>query len=174
MITLFLVATPLELPEDIDKNIKCRIIFTGMGKVNASIAATQAIHTRIFDRIINIGTCGSFNHSLTGLHQCRNFVNLDGCSDFNKECLTFDGGGTCIGSQDSFCVDPERSGHAIIKPDLVDMESFAIATVCKRFDIPFECYKYITDYVGLNSSHDWFTHAKRCHESLIGVIHDYI
>lgn len=172
MSAIFLVASPLELPDELPNYIRNRVVFTGIGKVNAAIATTKVIYHSIFDKIINIGTCGSFDYSLTGLQQCRNFVNLDGDGDFNKECLTFDGGGMCIGSQDSFCVDPDRSEYAIIKPFLVDMESFAIATVCRKFDIPFECYKYITDYVGLNSTHDWSTNVKRCHESLMGVIHD--
>jgi adenosylhomocysteine nucleosidase len=32
--------------------------------------------------------------------------------------------------------------------EVVDMEAYAIAHVCKRMNVQFTCYKYITDYVG--------------------------
>jgi len=32
--------------------------------------------------------------------------------------------------------------------DIVDMEAYAIAAVCKKMNVNLTCYKYVTDYVG--------------------------
>ena len=39
--------------------------------------------------------------------------------------------------------------------DLVDMESYAIAKVCKIKNVFFECYKYVSDYTNEQSGNDW-------------------
>ena len=39
--------------------------------------------------------------------------------------------------------------------DVVDMEAFAIAKVCKLTRVNFSCYKYVTDSADENASHDW-------------------
>ena len=35
------------------------------------------------------------------------------------------------------------------------MEAYAIAKVCKRYDVNFKCYKYITDYTNQESKNNW-------------------
>jgi adenosylhomocysteine nucleosidase len=37
--------------------------------------------------------------------------------------------------------------------DCIEMEAFAIATACKKYDIPFRAYKVVSDQGG-NQSHD--------------------
>ena len=43
-----------------------------------------------------------------------------------------------------------------IEGDVIDMESFAEADVCREMGIPFFAVKYVTDIVGQNSSQEWF------------------
>ena len=39
--------------------------------------------------------------------------------------------------------------------DVIDMEAYAEALVCKDFNTPFIAIKYISDIVGENSISDW-------------------
>ena len=39
--------------------------------------------------------------------------------------------------------------------DVVDMEAYAIAKVCKFENIEFKCFKYISDNADKNADNDW-------------------
>ena len=39
--------------------------------------------------------------------------------------------------------------------DVVDMEAYAIAKVCKLENIQFKCFKYISDKADGNAENDW-------------------
>ena len=39
--------------------------------------------------------------------------------------------------------------------DVVDMEAYAIAKVCKLENIEFKCFKYISDNADKNANNDW-------------------
>ena len=39
--------------------------------------------------------------------------------------------------------------------DVVDMEAYAIAKVCKLENIEFKCFKYISDNADENADNDW-------------------
>ena len=58
--------------------------------------------------------------------------------------------------------------------DLVDMESYAIAKVCKKTKTEFKCYKYITDYVNSSSMNDWEEKIGDGYELFLEQIDDYI
>lgn len=42
-----------------------------------------------------------------------------------------------------------------IEGDVVEMEAYAEAEVCKSMNIPFVSVKYVTDVIGQNSVEDW-------------------
>ena len=42
-----------------------------------------------------------------------------------------------------------------IEVDVVDMEAYAIAKVCKMENIEFKCFKYISDNADKNADNDW-------------------
>ena len=48
-----------------------------------------------------------------------------------------------------------------INCDIVDMEAYALAKICKLHDIEFKCFKYISDYANDESSNDWI---ENCHK----------
>ena len=58
--------------------------------------------------------------------------------------------------------------------DLVDMESYAIAKVCKQTRTEFKCYKYITDYVNSSSMSDWKKNMSKGYELFLEELDDYI
>ncbi len=45
--------------------------------------------------------------------------------------------------------------------DIVDMEAYALAKVCKIHNIEFKCYKYISDYANDDSSNDWIENCNK-------------
>ena len=161
---ILLVALEAELPYKIaPKDYK--VVYTGVGKVNAAFAATQAIaeaHSLGFHpEVYNYGTVGSCQAELKGIHRITKFVQRDmnaepqaprGVTPFEAGLpyLDFSPDMTpslTLGTGDQFVheLEPWLVDN---KVDVVDMEAYAIASVCKRMNVQFTCWKYITDYVG--------------------------
>ena len=67
--------------------------------------------------------------------------------------------GLVVGSGDSFAIEKPE-----IKCDIVDMEAYAIARVCKKYDVEFKCFKYISDNVDENSADDWKENVRKCNQ----------
>ena len=66
-----------------------------------------------------------------------------------KEIITSESGYSC-GSGDSFV-----NQKIDMTVDVVDMEAYAIAKVCKLENIEFKCFKYISDKADENANVDW-------------------
>ena len=159
-----LVALEAELPYKIAPS-NYKVVYTGVGKVNAAFAATQAIaeaHSLGFHpAVYNYGTVGSCLPELTGMHRITKFVQRDmnaepqaprGVTPFEAGLPYLDfspdmAPSLTLGTGDQFVheLEPWLVENKI---DVVDMEAYAIASVCKRMNVQFTCYKYITDYVG--------------------------
>lgn len=161
---ILLVALEAELPyKQAPKDYK--VIYTGVGKVNAAVATAQAIMEAnslgFHPRVVNYGTAGSCNKQLTGLHRVTRFVQRDMNAEPQapRGVTPFEAGynylefsedmtkGLTVGTGDQFVheLEPWLADNNI---DIVDMEAYAIASVCKRMNVWFDCYKYVTDYVG--------------------------
>tara|TARA_B100000212_G_scaffold20598_1_gene13693 strand:- start:78 stop:617 length:540 start_codon:yes stop_codon:yes gene_type:complete len=135
---------------------------SGVGKINATIKVLELIENYKPNKIVNYGTAGSTSKELSGLIKCTSFVQRDmdarglmnfklGETPFDKiSTISFEAEGYICGTGDSFA-----QSSIEIKCDVVDMEAYAIAKVCKLQGIEFECYKYISDYVDENSDQDW-------------------
>ena len=130
------------------------IFYTGVGKVNSCIAAVELIKERDPTLVVNLGTAGSCRHGIEGIIECGVFKDRDDTNEFdsknaiytNKDLLTISTGDNFISQKVEDC-------------DVVDMEAYAIAKVCKRYNVDFKCYKYITDYTNQDSRDDWKTNA---------------
>lgn len=167
---ILLVALEAELPyKRAPKDYK--VIYTGVGKVNAAFAATKAIAEAqslgFHPEVYNYGTVGSCRHELDGMHLITKFVQRDmnaepqaprGVTPFEAgiSCLDFSYNmmpSLTLGTGDQFVhqLDPWLEQNNI---DLVDMEAYAIAHVCKQMNAQFTCYKFITDYVGTEHQAD--------------------
>jgi len=44
------------------------------------------------------------------------------------------------------------------------MEAYAIARVCKKYDVDFRCFKYISDKADENAASDWRENIKKGNE----------
>jgi adenosylhomocysteine nucleosidase len=42
-----------------------------------------------------------------------------------------------------------------IPADVVDMEAYAIAKVCEKYKVKFDCWKYISDQANQDAHNDW-------------------
>lgn len=55
-----------------------------------------------------------------------------------------------LSTGDNFVTTPPE-----ISSDAVDMEAYAIAKVCALEDVPFSCFKFITDLADENAAEHW-------------------
>jgi adenosylhomocysteine nucleosidase len=148
------------------------VLYTGLGKVNAAIALTRRLTEyrqagRAAPCVINFGTAGSPRFPTGALVGCHRFVQRD----MDVRALGFEYGvtpfedipprlefppifpqlpqGLC-GSGDSFA-----TGESILHCDVVDMEAYAYAKVCRIEGAVFACAKYITDGADHAAAGDW-------------------
>jgi adenosylhomocysteine nucleosidase len=160
---LIITALESELKRDsLPSGVK--IIYSGIGKVNATLTSIKAIHEFNPLRIINFGTAGKINPQLSGLLEIGRVIQRDmnaeplaprGQTPFCEKPFEYVSSGQFIcGSGDSFVtsVDPWLYSQGV---DVVDMELFAIACVANLHNIPWQSYKYITDDANENSGKDW-------------------
>jgi len=134
---------------------------TGVGKINATYNTLQLIHIHKPKIIINYGTAGAINAEIKGIVECTKFYQRDmdvrgldfklGETPFDKikEIITSENGYSC-GTGDSFI-----RKKIDMDVDVVDMEAYAIAKVCKLEKIEFRCFKYISDNADKNANIDW-------------------
>jgi adenosylhomocysteine nucleosidase len=133
----------------------------GVGKINATYNTLRLIYLHKPKIIINYGTAGAINTKLKGIVECTKFYQRDmdvrvlefelGETPFDKikEIITSKDGYSC-GTGDSFV-----NKKIDMEVDVVDMEAYAIAKVCKLENIEFKCFKYISDNADQNADNDW-------------------
>ena len=141
---------------------------TGVGKINASIKLMELINIYKPTQIINYGTAGSFKKEISGLIECTTFVQHDmdarGLLDFKLGETPFDRISNIILSNEGYiCATGDRfvKNKLEINCDIVDMEAYALAKICKVYDIEFKCFKYISDYANDESSNDWIENCNK-------------
>lgn len=184
---ILLVALEAEFPYKLaPKNYN--VVYTGVGKVNAAYEATKAIaeaHSLGFHpEVINYGTVGSCKSDLEGMHKVTRFVQRDmntepqaprGVTPFEAGLPYLDFSpdmvkGLTVGTGDQF-VHEDEDWFIENDIDIVDMEAYAIASVCKKMGVNFTCYKYITDYVGTPHQTDvWEKNVANGVESILKIL----
>jgi adenosylhomocysteine nucleosidase len=156
MTTKILVLTALDAELDIARApAGVEIVFTGVGKINTTIATLLAVQARKPELIINYGTAGKIKASLRGLVEVAHVVQRDmiaeplaprGTTPYAPELdrLSSGHGQVICGTGDSFVTssDPWLTANGV---DIVDMELFALASVCMHQGIPWRAFKFITD-----------------------------
>ena len=171
---IILVALEDELSKD--DLVECQIEYIGVGKINAAIKTIEAIRKYSPESIINYGTAGSLNKDISGLVEATNFYQRDmdasplgikvGETPFEESFeVHFGRNGLSCGTGDSFVTNTPE-----LITDLVDMEAYAIAKICKMNDIDFRCFKYISDQADDNASNDWIKNVARGKKLFINKI----
>jgi adenosylhomocysteine nucleosidase len=154
---IVLVAIREEAP---DLAYMMNLFYTGVGKVNAAMVASEVIAKYRPQRIINFGTAGGIT-VLPGFYQCTQFVQRDmtctalGCvpgqTPFETDVYLGDSSGLTCSTGDNFVMNPKLE----IPADIVDMEAYAIAKACAKYRVEFVCWKYISDQANQTAHNDW-------------------
>jgi adenosylhomocysteine nucleosidase len=169
---VIVTALPSELPEALPENL----IFTGVGKVNATHYLTRYLerHPEV-KTVINYGTAGGAHGVKMGeVIRCSTFIQGDmdcgelvggqgitfGDDDIIKDVLQFGDDGMICRTQDQFVDDIDGLDlleHLILgnRFNCLDMEAFALAKVCTMMNRDFICYKYISDGADEDADGDW-------------------
>lgn len=169
---IIVTALPSELPEAQPE----RILFTGVGKLNATYVLTRYLisHPEI-KTVINYGTAGGAHQVSKGeLVKCTTFLQGDmDCGEmvdgpgitFGDDIaiqgiIQFGTEGKICRTQDQFVTDVDALDmfqHLVMdnKFNVVDMEAYALAKVCTMLHKDFHCYKYISDDANSDAENDW-------------------
>ena len=137
------------------------IEYIGVGKVNAVFNTLNAIEKYSPKQIVNFGTAGSLNGNIKGFVEVSSFFQRDmdasplgfkvGQTPFEEDIeITFGREGVTCGTGDKFV-----TSLPTLKTDIVDMEAYAIAKVCKLKNIDFRCFKFISDNADNEAKDDW-------------------
>ena len=184
---LIVSALHRELP-DLELNTNYSIIYTDVGKINATYSLLKSIHSyeelygQHYDLVINYGTAASKVHS--GLVDCTKFIQRD----MDVTALGFKIGETPYErSSDSSMIDFSHIKNPIGKnlccytgdsfatdltpyDDVVDMEAYALAKTCWKEGIDFVSYKYISDD---GNADDWEKNCSKGVEEFKKVLEYY-
>jgi len=152
-------ATPLEHGGLKDIN-GVPIFQVGIGKTNAASMMTEILWNEEPDMVINFGSCGNLKNFKVGevIEVGEVYNNIDvrpfaeyGCTPENNICeiKLSDSGIRCFSTDqiyDNTRVDYAQKYLDMIEfCDIVDMECYSLAYVCKQRDIPFYSYKWVSD-----------------------------
>lgn len=138
---------------------------TGVGKVKSAFYLAEAINHGQLDLVVNVGTAGTIHKQVGDILVCRHFIDRDmqklvdfgvgyeiDSADLLAQkgyCLHWQGEGIC-NTGDTFLTELSD-----VKGDVVDMEAYAQAFVCRAKNVPFIAVKYVTDIIGQNSVKHW-------------------
>jgi len=158
--TLILVALEDELPAETAPGWRVRYI--GVGKVNAVLNGMAAIAGTRPRTVVNCGTAGALKSGVSGVRRVTRFLQRDmdvrglgfalGETPFEtgSELIDLGADGLSVGTGDSFVESPPE-----LATDLVDMEAYALAKLCRKQGLEFHCYKYIADKADEAAANDW-------------------
>lgn len=161
MSVFILVALEQELGSDIAQSMGYSVHYMGVGKINATLNTCHLIHHYQPKLIINYGTAGSLKKEMKGLVEVTTFHQRDmdatgsgfalGETPYDPiHTIQTNQIGVSCGTGDSFV-----TSTPTLQTDLVDMEAYAVAKVCHIMNIPFRCFKFISDHANQSASQDW-------------------
>ena len=157
--TLLVVALENELPRNFA--VGWQVVYSGVGKVNAAITLCDALAAYKPKKVVNYGSAGALRKGLSGLCRVTRFQQRDmdaralgfslGQTPFEDDVIIDLGGdGLSCGTGDNFVSAPPE-----MSSDLVDMEAYALAKICKQKAVEFHCFKFISDNANGDAATDW-------------------
>ncbi len=148
------------------------VLYTGLGKVNAALSLMRALRDyrhagEGLPLVLNFGTAGSHSLPAGTLVACQRFVQRDmdvsglgfalGVTPFEELPAQLDFPAVfeelpaaLCGSGDSF-----QMGVAKLHCEVIDMEAYALAKVCRLEGARFGCAKFVTDGADSSAPDDW-------------------
>ena len=158
--------TELKFPGLIgEEEVHIGYIRTGVGKVKSAYYVSEVLNQAKPDLVINVGTAGSIDCQVGDILVCRHFIDRDMQKLANMG-LEYEIDSSALLAEKGYCM--HWAGEGIcntgdtfltelsdVKGDVVDMEAFAQAFVCRVKNVPFIAVKYVTDIIGQNSVKHW-------------------
>jgi adenosylhomocysteine nucleosidase len=153
---ILIVSAIEEEVESLSDNFE--VTLTGVGKINAAITLQTALlslqlQNKLPQVVVNYGTGGKASDKVEvgKMYEIGKFLQRDMnvCQlNIKKYQTPFEENtfvennrsGLICGTGDNFWT-PDGTDDF----DVVDMEAYALAVVCQRMNIPFRCFKYISD-----------------------------
>lgn len=179
------IALPVE-SQGLFEKANIPVHYCGIGKVNAAATVAALLAKGNYKRVLNLGTAGSHKFPTHSLIECSGFVQRD----MDLSPLGFPRGetpmdpipgkiefatilnhfkkGVC-GTGDSFEVGPPK-----LDCDLVDMEGYAIAKVCKKMHVELTAVKYITDGSDHQAHKDWAENLPPAAKALLEIYNELV
>lgn len=157
------------------------VLYTGVGKLNAAYRFTRRVLTARPRFALGFGTVGSPRFPTHTLVECTRFVQRDmdvtpvgvphGHTPFDEIPGPIDvprrlpdlPAAVC-GSGDHFV-----SGHDTRDCDVVEMEAYALAKICRLEGIEFMAVKYVTDGADSGAPADWTANHPRAAAAFLAV-----
>jgi len=175
-----LIVAALESEFFTDTTLNHEIVYSGVGKINATRTMTEQILRNRPELVVNVGTAGSLKPDFSGSFIVRDVIEHDMSAeplaprgstpfDLTSSVLSSDLGNVRCATGDSFVteVDPWLVENSV---DLVDMELFAIAKVCTNYGITWRSLKYVSDYVDENSAESWTSSLEKASHEIQSAI----
>ena len=186
--TLFVVALQEETG---NKFSDLDLIYTGVGKVNATYILTKVLMERknsneLPKYVVNFGSCGSKKFNKGQLVACNQFIQRD----MDATIFDYKLGETpsektipyiithnkfiddlpyaICGTGDNFATKDSE----IKEVDVMDMEAYSLAKVCLLEKIDFISIKYVTDGLNKSGGADWDKEVLSAPESFYNYIYN--
>ena len=154
--------------------------YSGIGKVNAAFKAFEVIQATGCKTLLNLGSAGSSHFDRHALVEVTSFVQRD----MDVSPLGFPVGTTPMDDEHPAEIDLERYFHELpyavcgtgdsfetglpkVQCQVVDMEGYALAKVCKKLGVRLISVKYITDGADDSAHLDWQDNLKVGAEKLL-------
>lgn len=147
-------------------------LVTGIGKINGAVALAEALAEGGIEKVVVLGTAGVVadgenRPDMDTVYQVTKVLQHD--FPLETEHLVPTGEVILVENQltmatgDVFVSDDQQRSHiAGLDAALVDMEGYAYASVCERFDVPLQIFKVPSDLADSNTTiDDWLAVVAR-------------
>ncbi|MFN9069240.1 MAG: hypothetical protein ACK5V3_18605 [Bdellovibrionales bacterium] len=151
--TLIVMALKQE-SQGLIESLNMPLLYSGVGLIKSTQRLTQHLEKNKYERVLNLGTAGSRKWPQKSLLEVQKVSRRDKTLNWLNRSLELDlisnlPTGIC-GSADFVDTTDEVKNW-----DMLDMEAYALASVCGDLKIPFHSIKFITDFSDAQSQKDW-------------------
>ncbi len=166
--SILVVAAMREEAAEISARTDHEVLVTGIGTLPAAIALTTRLaRGPLPERVVNVGTAGALVDLGPGVYEIgavvkhdRKVLDISGLTDFvyprRIGVDTVTGLPTArLATGDTFVNTTALRDELARESDLVDMEGYALAAVCREFNVPFTMLKQVSDNADETSNVSW-------------------
>ncbi len=158
MATLLIMALPDE-SQMVFENNGHKPFYCGVGQTKAAFHTHKLISDLKAKHVINLGTAGSHTFKQGELVECTSFIQRFP-NDFNpmKSPVLKTKARTSLPTVTCGTGDYIETSKPLVQCDVMDMEAYAMAYVCRQLGVEFTSIKYVSD----SSDQHMVTHWQSC------------